>query len=58
LQAYVDESGVARDSAFFVVAGFLASHQEWARFTDDWDAALKEPPRVEYFKAAEAEALR
>jgi hypothetical protein len=59
LQAYVDASGNEPQSGpIFVFGGFLASHEQWARFSDDWDLELAKPPVLKYFKMSEAAALR
>lgn len=53
LKAVVDDSGRGQPPVF-VLAGFLAPAQRWAAFADEWDAALKAEPAVEYFKMKEA----
>jgi hypothetical protein len=58
LQAYSDDSGNEPTSPIFVLAGFVTTHQRWAEFSDEWQAALDEPPKLAYFKMAEAESLR
>jgi hypothetical protein len=57
LQAYIDDSGNEPQSPVFVLAGFVASHESWAAFSDEWQSALSEPPGVAYFKMAQAERL-
>jgi hypothetical protein len=52
----MDESGGVGQSRVFVMAGFLASAETWSDFGVDWDAALKKPPRLEYFKIAKPTA--
>lgn len=56
-QAYIDDSGSEPQSQFFILGGFIASHEEWARFCDEWDSALKQPPALAYFKMTEAANL-
>jgi hypothetical protein len=58
LQAAADDSGNEPPNKFFVFGGFIADSTTWTRFTDEWDIALKECPRIEYFKMAEANGLR
>jgi hypothetical protein len=50
LNAYIDES---EDDAAFVMAGYVASAEEWAKFSDDWDAALTAAPAVPFLKTSE-----
>ena len=57
LQAYIDDSGTAPDQSIFVLAGFVASSDQWAALSDDWKAALALDPSLEYFKASEAYSL-
>jgi hypothetical protein len=56
-QAFIDDSGSEPQSPVIVLAGFIADHAEWGKFSDIWDAALKEPPTLEYFKMSEAMSL-
>ena len=37
-----------------MLAGFVADHEQWGKFSDEWDSALKEPPGLGYFKMTEA----
>jgi hypothetical protein len=57
-QAWVDDSGNEPQSPIMVLAGFLASYDEWAKFSDAWDEELAKPPKLQYFKMAEAARLR
>jgi hypothetical protein len=57
LTAYVDDSGSGGDSPYYVLGGYLSTVSEWELFTQEWDAALRTKPSIEYFKSAEAEAL-
>jgi hypothetical protein len=57
-QAVVDDSGSEPNSQFFVLAGFIASANNWAAFSDEWQAALDQTPRLEYFKMKEAIRLK
>ncbi len=53
LQAFVDDSGSGQ-GAVFVLAGFIASAEQWAAFKDEWKESLGGAP---YFKMADAEKL-
>jgi hypothetical protein len=58
LQGFFDDSGNEPTSLIFILAGFITTNQHWAAFSDEWQLALDEPPRLEYFKMAEAEHFR
>ena len=48
---YIDES---ESDGVFAMAGFVAPAEEWAAFSDAWDAALAAPPKAKtLFKARE-----
>lgn len=59
LQAFVDDSGDidAPGNPVSVLAGFVADSAKWADFSDEWAAALKRVPSIDYFKMAEAMSL-
>jgi hypothetical protein len=57
-QAAVDDSGSEPQSQFFVLGGFIASADNWAAFSDEWQAALDQKPRLAYFKMKEAARLK
>jgi hypothetical protein len=54
LQAYVDESGTRNQDACLVLAGFISPAEEWAAFSDEWQACLDSSPSLRYFKMREA----
>lgn len=56
-QCFVDDSGSEPQSPFIVLAGFLADHEQWGKFSDEWDAELKRQPALSYFKMTEAANL-
>jgi hypothetical protein len=58
LQGYFDDSGGSSGKRPFVLAGFISSAEQWAKFSVDWRAKLDEEPRLSYFKMSEAIALR
>jgi hypothetical protein len=57
LQAYFDESGSGQPPVF-TMGGFIASAEKWASFSNEWQAVLDMPLRLEYFKMDEAMNLR
>lgn len=58
MQAFVDDSGSDLQDRFFILAGFVASPDQWLAFTADWQKALDSKPRLEYFKSNEAYGLK
>ena len=58
LKAFIDDSGSGGDSEWYVLAGYLGTVEGWDQFDSLWLDVLHEYPRVEYFKASEAESLR
>lgn len=58
LQAYFDDSGSEGRGPVFLVSGYVATAENWARFSDEWQAILDGPPKLEYFKMREANSLR
>jgi hypothetical protein len=58
IQVYVDDSGVNDGrSKNLALAAMVAKAEQWAMFSDEWDACLKEPPALRYFKMNEAAGL-
>jgi hypothetical protein len=58
LKAFIDDSGSGGDSPWVVLAGYVGTVEAWDLFDPQWRAVLNAPPRIEYFKASEAESLR
>jgi hypothetical protein len=58
LKAFIDDSGSGGDSTWYVLAGYLGTVDGWNSFDAQWTEVLHAPPRIEYFKASEAESLR
>lgn len=58
LQCYVDDSGSQPADKVFVLAGFVARADAWAKFSDDWQNELDRAPGLEYFKLTEASRLQ
>jgi uncharacterized protein DUF3800 len=52
LEAYIDDSRQDQPP-IFVLAGYLASVEYWAKFAERWQEILDMPPRLEYFKMKE-----
>ena len=51
LQAYIDDSMAA--DAVLVLAGYVATAEQWARFSDEWQERLDIRPSWPYFKMSE-----
>lgn len=58
LQAAIDDSGNEPNQQLYVLAGYLSSAEKWIDFAREWDATLNEEPRLDYFKLADAVALK
>ena len=57
MQLFVDDSGRS-DPPVFVLAGYIATPETWAKFTARWNALLHAAPAIRYFKMKEAFALK
>jgi hypothetical protein len=57
-QCCIDDSGSEPSKPHFILAGFAAPAAQWAAFADEWQAALDEPPKLDYFKMKEAAKLQ
>ena len=55
LKAYIDDSGVGQQS-IYALAGWIASTEKWSAFSQEWEAVLRMPPSVRYFKLQELRA--
>jgi hypothetical protein len=53
-QSFADDSGSEPGHPIFVLGGLVAPVAQWAAFSDDWQAALDAPIKLEYFKMTEA----
>src|ERR1700730_9070242 len=51
VSGYVDES---ENDTVFVLGGFVAPAEEWAKFSDAWAAALEAKPRIRLLKTNDA----
>ena len=58
LQAFVDDSGSNRKGHVFVLAGFMATYDNWMAFADQWEKALAETTAIDYYKNSAAMARR
>lgn len=58
LKAFIDDSGSGGDSPWYVLAGYLGTAEAWDAFEGRWRRVLDGPPKLDYFKASEAESLR
>ena len=58
IQAYLDDSGSDGQSPHYVLSGFMGCVPDWERFSTAWTAALNQDPKLEYFKAREAQSLK
>lgn len=58
LNAYIDDSGSHSDSATFVLAGYVATTNNWANFSAEFDILRQKAPGFEYLRAAEAMHMR
>jgi hypothetical protein len=54
VQAYVDDSKSEGSPPFFILGGYIATAETWARFSEEWQRALDMRPRIPYFKYREA----
>jgi len=57
LQAFTDDSASETGDKYLVLAGYLASAENWASFADSWDRQLHAYPSIDYFKMSEANFL-
>lgn len=55
-RAFVDETGNDPLQFAFTFAAWVATVEEWERFSDDWATVLKSDPSIKYFKHSEAKA--
>ena len=60
LQAVIDDSKTraGRSPRIFMLGGLMASYDSWAQFADEWDAACKKSPGIDYFKLSQALSLK
>jgi hypothetical protein len=54
---YFDDSGSDSGSRWYVLAGFIASVENWKTVATKWHDTLKKEPGLPYFKMAEAMAM-
>src|ERR1700722_1714880 len=58
LQAYIDDSGNIGQGKTSVLAGYVASTEAWADFSNRWAVALAEAPAIGYLKTSHAMLLK
>jgi hypothetical protein len=58
LQAFIDDSESSIANRRLVLAAYVHAADAWMDFSDAWEAALHEEPRIEYFKMVEAQNRR
>jgi hypothetical protein len=56
LQAFIDDSRET-NPPIFVLAGYLATAEQWRAFSTKWQEVLDMAPRMPYFKMSEARRL-
>jgi hypothetical protein len=54
---YFDDSGSDVGSQYYVLAGFIASVEQWKAFSNKWAETLNKEPALRYFKMSEAMAM-
>jgi hypothetical protein len=59
-QAFIDDSGWDGRSPVFVLAGYVATENQWEAFSDEWQTILdlEEPKKLGPFKMAQASQFR
>lgn len=59
-QTFIDETGSKTTEAkrLFLMGGLIADVPSWERFALAWDAELKRPPGLEYFKLSQALSMK
>jgi len=55
LNAVVDDS---QNDDFYLVAGFVASLDQWAPFPPNWYEVLKRPPKLGFYRTSDSLALK
>lgn len=53
LRTFVDDSGSNSNSPLMVLAALVSSTEQWKKFSDDWNTALNQAPKIEYYKSSE-----
>lgn len=54
IQVMADDSGTPNSEPNVVMGGLIGSAEHWIEFSDKWDACLRTPPSIPYFKMSEA----
>ncbi len=58
LQAFCDDSHSSHRDRPLFLAAYVLDAESWIRFSDAWDAILRAPPAIDYFKMVEATGRR
>lgn len=58
LQSYADDSCSNTGDRLLFMGGLVGTAENWANFSDDWEAALKRTPSIAYLKMVEAQNLK
>lgn len=56
-KAFFDASGTLNQGANYVLAGYFSPLDLWDELAEDWQAALDDSPKIDYFKVREAVLL-
>lgn len=58
MQAFIDESGIDGSGPVVVFAGYIGKAEDWAQFSDEWQAVLDKEPMIPIFKMHDAAACQ
>jgi hypothetical protein len=58
ITVYCDDSGTNYRTPFCVLAGYVATADDWQAFSEEWNAELNRPPRLSCLKMSQAYALK
>jgi hypothetical protein len=54
LKGFFDESNRNPSEVQFIMAGWIATIEEWENFSEAWQECLSQSPKVEFFKSSDA----
>jgi hypothetical protein len=58
MQAFIDESGIDGSGPVLVFAGYIGKAENWARFSNEWQAVLDREPQIPVFRMHDAAARK
>lgn len=58
LTAFFDDSGTDGQGPFCVLAGYIATEEQWIDFSDSWDIELNTSSRIAHLKMSEANSKK